>query len=442
MWVSPASAQLSDGTTISSGVTDRADTTSTPFRSEVWDIERIGNVMYVGGAFTRVSDSNTSISQAYLAAFAADSGRYLPGFSPNLDGAVFALQASSDGSRLFVGGEFSQVNGQVQGGLVALDPTTGATDGRWKVAVSGARGAVRALETQGRWVYAAGRFTQVDFDAGSLSVSNAIRVDQGSGSVDSVWRPRVSGGIWGVAASPSTNRVYLAGTFSRVAGRDFEGFVATNDADGAALEGIRVPYTDVRSRTHIMQSVLVVNGLVFVGGSQHTTLVYRESDWTLLHHHLTRTGDANAASTVTAGGDTQDIELHNGLVYVACHCFGQVFSDTSLITYYTADGLRPFPTTTNTRPVNGIYALNPSTGERVDNFAPRLTGIGGPWALKGNPNDGCLWTGGNISRVAGQDVDNLVRYCANGVIPARPTPPTPAPPTPCLPPRWRTLRWG
>jgi hypothetical protein len=43
-----------------------------------------------------------------------------------LDGTVRAAVATPDGSRLFVGGQLNNVNGQPISGLVELDPTTGA----------------------------------------------------------------------------------------------------------------------------------------------------------------------------------------------------------------------------------------------------------------------------------------------------------------------------
>ena len=69
---------------ITSGtLTDRID-------SEVMAIERIGNLIYVGGKFTdvRQTPSSAPVNQRFLAAFDAQTGAYVSSFDVDLSGPV------------------------------------------------------------------------------------------------------------------------------------------------------------------------------------------------------------------------------------------------------------------------------------------------------------------------------------------------------------------
>ncbi len=82
------------------------------------------DAVYVGGIFSTLG----SDTRLRAGAFAAGSGAVLP-FSPNIpNGNVQAVVASPDGSKVVVGGNFTQVNGSNNPGygLALLNPATGA----------------------------------------------------------------------------------------------------------------------------------------------------------------------------------------------------------------------------------------------------------------------------------------------------------------------------
>ncbi len=89
-------------------LTDRID-------SEVMAIERIGNLIYVGGKFTDVRQTPRSapVNQQFLAAFDARTRAHVSSFDVDLSGPVYALQASPDGSRRFVAA-YSALDGSYQ----------------------------------------------------------------------------------------------------------------------------------------------------------------------------------------------------------------------------------------------------------------------------------------------------------------------------------------
>jgi hypothetical protein len=108
------------------GVSGLANGLSTERDTEVRGIARIGSRMFVGGNFAEVDNysAGTAVPQKYLAAFDVNTGAHDPSFAPVFDGKVNAVSALPDGN-LAVGGEFLTVNGVSQPGLVVLDPATG-----------------------------------------------------------------------------------------------------------------------------------------------------------------------------------------------------------------------------------------------------------------------------------------------------------------------------
>ena len=77
------------------------------------------------------------------------------GFAPSLNAQCLTLTASPDGKTVFVGGDFTQVNGQNRYRIAALDATTGALR-----AFAGSTDArVRALAVMGNTLYVGGIFS-------------------------------------------------------------------------------------------------------------------------------------------------------------------------------------------------------------------------------------------------------------------------------------------
>jgi chitodextrinase len=149
------------------GVTGLDPNRTVNFETPVWDFAVIGDRIYVGGAFLNVQrDRNaTPISRPYLAAFDLRSGAWDPGFQPDLNGSVYALEVTSRGT-LLVGGEFTSVDGDTRvEGLTALDPVTGRRDTQFIASVqrpwATEKPVVRSLEVVGSDLYVAGNFSHV-----------------------------------------------------------------------------------------------------------------------------------------------------------------------------------------------------------------------------------------------------------------------------------------
>ena len=161
--------------------------------------------LFLGGDLASVN----GVSRRHLAAVDLASGEVTT-FDPSPDAPVHALLVRGD--RLYAGGEFETVNrGTVaRMGLAAFPVDDGGrADTEW-APVAGSGSAVRALATDGRWLYAGGTL----LGAGGLPGWRYLsRFDPGgTGAIDASWDPIPDGPVLAlVFAAPW---LYAGGDFS------------------------------------------------------------------------------------------------------------------------------------------------------------------------------------------------------------------------------------
>ncbi|MEL7155225.1 MAG: hypothetical protein AAFN30_01355 [Actinomycetota bacterium] len=300
----PVLAEISPNAEITWGVYGLDTSTETDtIASQVWAIEQIGDRIYVGGKFleARPSSTGTPQSQPYLAAFDANTGAFIDSFRPQLESAVYALEASPDGSRLFVGGEFRNIDGDTTAhGLAALDPTTGAVDTTWRAKVSntsGARGVVFGLTTKNDQLYLSGRFDRVGSGAQTVHPTEKVaRVAVADGAADPTLATDIDGGaVWGVAVSTDAAKIYLAGYHDTVDGDPAGADYAVLDSTGTLLPTLSdVGGNSANPNRWYGQDVVVTDDLVFWGGSEHIVRVYSQADGSLVRVECSRTREPSA----------------------------------------------------------------------------------------------------------------------------------------------------
>jgi PKD repeat protein len=182
--------------------------TNTPLISdgEIWDIEVIGNRAFYVGSFTSVRNNapgnTTSYAQSQIVAFNLDTGLVDATFRPTVAGSVLSVEASPDGSKLFIGGAFSSVNGVARKNVASLNPATGAPVSTFDVANDGR---VTELAVSNSTVYLGGGFTQVN---GAVRRSLAA-VDITTGSLVSSFVNDLTGGV-GVNGALTVQRMVLS----------------------------------------------------------------------------------------------------------------------------------------------------------------------------------------------------------------------------------------
>ncbi len=141
----------------------------------------IAGVVY---AITQVETGPTSAARSprcrgwrgNVAAIRAD-GTLDPNWNPSTDGIVYALAASSDGSKIFVGGGFTTVGGQAHGRLAAVTPDTGALVSGWTTTAKNNTGA-RTRSRRGDRLYVGGNFGSI----GGRAIARLAALSQSTGS--------------------------------------------------------------------------------------------------------------------------------------------------------------------------------------------------------------------------------------------------------------------
>jgi hypothetical protein len=166
---------------ISTGAGDPSFTANTD--DEVLDVQPSpsGAALYLAGHFLTVN----GVPRQHIASVSTDSGAVLTAFKANANNDALSLGYA--GGALYAAGQFIRVNGSTHQHAVKLDPTTGAVDAGFTVATTGPSGPLRAngmvqsmvVSPDGSKVYLAGPFTAVNGGNVSGGVV-AVRGDTGA----------------------------------------------------------------------------------------------------------------------------------------------------------------------------------------------------------------------------------------------------------------------
>ncbi len=145
----------------------------------VWAQTVVGNTVYAGGSFTTARPAGAAAGsnetpRGNLLAYDIRTGELVTSFAPNLNGQVMAVTASPDGTRLYVGGDFTVANGQPRNRVAAYDTRTGALVDTFRPSVNGQVAAIAATNST---VYLGGSLSAV----GGVSRSRlaAVRASDG-----------------------------------------------------------------------------------------------------------------------------------------------------------------------------------------------------------------------------------------------------------------------
>ncbi len=220
----------------------------------VWTLAVSGTKVYAGGSFTSIGGQIRN----YIAALDTTTG-LATAWNPNTGGinpVVHALVVS--GTKVYVGGTFTSIGGQDRGNIAALDTTTGLATA-WNPNGGGGKSdaCVNALAVSGSTVYAGGAFTwcggQIRLCVAALNATTGLAT---------AWNPSADLPVHALLVSGTT--VYAGGSFMNIGGQPRNGFAALNATTGLATawnpNAVGAPLPEVRT--------LAVSGTtVYAGGS-------------------------------------------------------------------------------------------------------------------------------------------------------------------------------
>ncbi|HKY76171.1 MAG TPA: hypothetical protein VJS45_08530 [Acidimicrobiia bacterium] len=145
---------------LSTAATPSWGTSKIDGKSKAYKVSAIveaGGIAYMGGDFKKMTRSGSTKYRNRLAAVNGTTGE-ITSWNPNASGKVHAMELSSNGENVFVGGDFSYIGGKYTSKLAKVNLATGKVDPNFKVSV---KGRVRALTLHGDRLYVGGDFWSI-----------------------------------------------------------------------------------------------------------------------------------------------------------------------------------------------------------------------------------------------------------------------------------------
>ncbi|MFL6139372.1 MAG: PKD domain-containing protein [Frankiaceae bacterium] len=207
---------------------DPAGFTPNVLDGEVDAVVQIGNRILLGGTFTQVQNANdtaTTYTRNDILAFDATTGLLDQSFLPALDGQVTSLAPAADGTSVYVGGAFNNVNGLYSPSLTRLNVADGTTVKAFKAPQFDA--IVQDVKLSGNTLYVGGFFTQAKRIGVTVPRTALAAVDATTGevltSLNSAFAGASNGGVtqvYKIDINPAATRMMVIGNFSTIDGQD------------------------------------------------------------------------------------------------------------------------------------------------------------------------------------------------------------------------------
>ena len=161
--------------------------------------------------------------------------RAVDAWEPRADASVRAIAAS--GTKAYVGGDFTMLNGAPRNNVAAIDAATGEVDLGWN---ANANAKLRALAAapDGQTIYLGGSF----FKVGGLPRDKVAAVSATTGAPTS-WKPNANREVKAIAAVGDT--VWIGGVFTQIGGTANQHLAAVGATSGLVLDGF-----DADTRRH------------------------------------------------------------------------------------------------------------------------------------------------------------------------------------------------
>jgi hypothetical protein len=239
---------------------------------QVMALAQLSGVVYIGGQFSKVNgtdranlaavDGTTGQVTSFVADAAAASG------TASVDALVTSSHFTAPPptgtlvTRLYVGGHFSSINGNVQQNFAILNLADG-TPVSTSLAVTGTVAAI-ALKGGGfatRTAYIGGSFNSASPTA---TTRNNLAAFDENGVFDTNWNPNANNSVSAIAVG--SGKVYIGGAFDQVHGAGHSHLVAVNQTDGSPSSVWKASVSNSLPAFLNIGSIVASAGDVYVAG--------------------------------------------------------------------------------------------------------------------------------------------------------------------------------
>ncbi len=380
----------------------------------VWAQVIVGKRVYVTGSFSAARPAGAARGQeetprANLLAYDLETGELVSSWAPRLNAQGLAIAASPDGSRVYVGGDFTTANGARRERLVALDAATGALVDGFAPRVN-AR--VRAVTAVGSAVYAGGSFTT----SGGQARTRLAAFRAADGAL-TPWAPAADREVFAIVAPPGAGTLVVGGRFTRLGGASSYGLGAVTLASGVASPFAANKVVRNAGSNAAIYALSTDGARVYGAG-----YVYGPGG------NLENTFAADARTGALAWvngcrGDTYDVAPAGGVLYTVghphqCSAVG-AFPETRPRQWQRAQAMTAAPSPRGRKNTSGAFSGRPAS--ELLHWLPSLdvgkvTGQSqAAWAI--DAADGYVVLGGEFPRVNGSAQQGLVRFRARDAAP-------------------------
>ena len=388
----------------------------------VWQQTIIGDTVYAVGKFDTARPAGAAAGtqtteRKNILAYSLSTGQLVTGFTASLNAQALAVAASPDGSRIYVGGDFTEANGQPASKVVALNPQTGATIAGWAPRMSST---VRAIVATSGTVYLGGLFSTV----GSTSRSRLAAVRASNGTL-LPWKPIAAGGrVNALVLAPDGSKLVAGGLFTTLNGTNRPGF-GLGAVDAVAGANITTPVNDVVRNAGTGSGITSLSsdgtnwyGTGFIDSKMNGT-------GTLEGSFAGNWSDLGVKWIDDCHGDSYSVFASNTAVYKAGHSHycGNLkgFPETTPRTWHRGLAYSREATGTLTKDIHGYPSFTGKPAPSLLVWYPDLdtgTATGqsqGPWSVTGN--DSYVVMGGEFRNVNFKGQQGLVRFAVSALAP-------------------------
>jgi hypothetical protein len=198
-----------------------------------WAQTILGNTVFVGGSFANARPYGSAlgtneVARSNLLAYNLTTGALITSFAPSLNGQVLAVAASPNGSVLYVGGDFTTVNGTVsKSRIAAFSTSTGALITSFHASINAQVTSIAATSTT---VYVGGKFTAVN----GAARDHVGAVTAATGAV-TTWKANTNNYVNALVLTPDGTKLVIGGRFTTINSTTAQGVGAVDAVTGASF---------------------------------------------------------------------------------------------------------------------------------------------------------------------------------------------------------------